>query len=156
MILSANWASPAQQAVVIVTDDRGPVLVTTEADQQALDAWIADGGTVGPVPVTAAQVIAERDRRMESLASAYTPTERETWHVQIKEAEAFLADANAATPMLTPIAQARGVTVAQMAQHVLGLQAAFAAASGAILAAARVLTDSDPIPDDYKDNKHWP
>ncbi|SFR40449.1 hypothetical protein SAMN04488005_1501 [Yoonia tamlensis] len=102
------------------------------------------------------RIEAERDRRMEALVSTYKRPERETWPVQVSEATAYKADNMAPTPMLASLAGARGFTVDQMADRVLTLNAAFAAATGVIMGAATILTNSDPIPADFADDVHWP
>ena len=104
----------------------------------------------------AAGVRAEAALRMSLLAAPYSREERETWPVQIAEAEAFTADAQAAVPMLTAIAAPRGLTVAQMAALVLSLRDGFKAATGAILAAQAALLAMDPIPANYTADEHWP
>ena len=105
------------------------------------------------------KITAERDRRIEALGEGYTPTERETWPVQISEAQALLADPEAPAPMLRLVAASRGVTPVQMAERVMQLASAKAAASGAILAAGRRLADAanaGNLPEDWTDDKHWP
>ncbi|WP_322889301.1 MULTISPECIES: hypothetical protein [unclassified Yoonia] len=102
-----------------------------------------------------AAIIAERDRRMSAIASGYSPIERETWPVQVEEAKAIKADPDAVTPMLSHLAAARGLTVDQMADRVLDLNAVFATATGQIMAAATILLAMDPVPDDITDDKWW-
>lgn len=114
-------------------------------------AWVP----VAPPAPTPEDVTAERDRRIKALAAGYTPTERETWSTQVSEARAVLADPAAATPMLSPMAAARGVTVAQLAARVVGLSDGFAAGTGAIMAAGAVLAAQDPIPADFAYDRHW-
>jgi len=104
---------------------------------------------------TSDAVIAERDRRIQAIAAGYTPTERETWPAQVEEAKAFKADPASPTPMLAPLAAARGLTVGQMADRVLGLSIAFAAATGQIMGAATTLVGMDPIPDNFTDDVWW-
>jgi hypothetical protein len=114
--------------------------------------WEAEGNTIPPyVPPapTAGDVKAEAARRLRAIAGDYTPEERETWAAQVAEAEAGHG------PMLTALAAARGLTVAQMASLVLSKRDAYAAASGAVLAAQATLLAMDPIPADYADNSRW-
>lgn len=112
-----------------------------------------------PPAVTEAQVRAEAQRRLEAIGSPYTPAERETWGPQVAEAERYLAAEpgdNAPTPLLGPLAEARGISITEMAALVLGKRDAYAAASGAILAAQARLLAMDPIPADYADDSRWP
>lgn len=55
---------------------------------------------------------------MASVASPYRPEERETWFTQLKEADEWLADNAAPTPMLAAIATTRGITVSEMVAKV--------------------------------------
>jgi len=112
-----------------------------------------------PAEVLAAQhaaINAERDRRMQIIADGYTPTERETWSVQSVEAAALKGDPDAPAPMLRAIAASQGVPVMALADRVLALSSAFAAATGAVMGAASVLRHMDPIPDDVTDDQWWP
>jgi hypothetical protein len=165
MIRSANWASPAQQAVVIITDDRGPVLVTTEADQQALDAWIADGGTVGPVPVTAADVITERDRRINDgttinvpgigdIPVSGSPVVQADLTSLAQAAQIAIAAGN--PEAMFPFRDRAGTTHALTPEQVVSLFMSGLDWLASMRAAAWALTDSDPIPADFADDKHWP
>jgi len=110
---------------------------------------------VAPV-IDPAEVVAERDRRLTILASGYTLAERETWHAQVAEANAFKSDPMAATPMLSPLAAARGMTVQEMADRVLANGTAFSSGAGAILGAATALIALDPIPVDFAADGYWP
>jgi len=110
---------------------------------------------VNPAASTA-MVTAERDRRLEAMAGAYSPSERETWSVQIAEAKALADDPDAPAPLLRALVSDDATALAALATRVLGLADAFAAASGAIMRAHNVLVAMDPIPADYADDKHWP
>lgn len=111
-----------------------------------------------PEEIRAAQIVAideERDRRIQELASQYTQTERETWPVQVDEAKAFKSEPKTPTPMLTPLANARGITVDEMADRVLSIAATTAAATGEIMGAATKIKSMDPIPDDVTQEDLW-
>lgn len=121
--------------------------------------WTVNGETYDPpaVPaITTDQVRAEAARRMALIAQPYSREERETWSQQIAEAEAYTADGQVETPMLSIIAPPRGLTVAQMAALVLTLRAQFKSATAAILAAQAALIALNPIPQDYADDTRWP
>lgn len=97
----------------------------------------------------------EAARRLSIAVGPYTPEERDTWPVQISAAEKVLKDGGG-SPILEPLAQARGISVKVMAQLVLEKSAAFEAASGEILAAQKTLLESDPPVSDFASDKHWP
>ena len=88
-----------------------------------------------------AQIHAQACRRRDDLIPQYPLHERETWDQQSMEAKAKAADPAAATPLLSAMAQARGITVAVLAAKVTAKAAAFAAAGGAIIGAQQALED---------------
>jgi len=146
---------PAYDAATQVVEQSGP--------QEVNGAWIA-GWTVRDKTADelasdrardAARVQAEMSRRLRLLAVDYEDAERETWATQVKEAEAIKAGATTA-PILAPLAAVKGRTLDQQADRVIYLAGAFAAASGAIMAARDTLLALDPIPADFTDDLHWP
>lgn len=129
-------------------------LGSVEITEDEADAIRAANAT--PQVITAEMVRAEGARRLALIGAPYSPEERETWSQQVTEAKAIQADANADAPLLTLLAAADGITVADMAATVLAKAEAFAAAAGAVLAAQRALLAMDPIPADYADASRWP
>jgi hypothetical protein len=126
-----------------------------EAPEGVGVGMVWDGSAyVHPAP-TETQVRAEAARRLALIAAPYAPEERETWPVQIAEAEAVAADAGADAPMLAALAAARGLTVPQMAALVLTKRDEFRAATATILAAQASLLAAEPIPHDYTADARW-
>lgn len=76
------------------------------------------------------KVDAEYTRRMGELANSYPAHERESWPVQLAEAQALQADANAATPWLDQCAAARGLTRQELAARILAKDEAYRLVSG--------------------------
>ena len=86
-----------------------------------------------------------------ALAASYPEREIQSWPQQVKEAEALAADPQAATPLLTAIAEARSLPLAELASRVLGKMNAYSAASGALIGrrqAAEELIDVAATPED--------
>ena len=86
-----------------------------------------------------------------SLAASYSEREIQSWPQQVKEAEALAADPQASAPLLTAIADARGLPVVELASRVLGKMSAYAGASGALIGrrqAAEDLIDFAATPED--------
>lgn len=77
-----------------------------------------------------AQVDAEYTRRMGELANNYPAHERESWPVQLAEAQALQADANATTPWIDQCAAARGLDRVELAARILQKDAAYRQVSG--------------------------
>lgn len=106
--------------------------------------WVGDGWDTGliappePQPPlrTADQLRAalttEYERRMQSIAAGYPPSERESWPVQTSEAYALLADTNASTPWIDAAAAARGLGRVELAQRIVAKDAQYRVFSGTL------------------------
>ena len=102
-----------------------------------------------PVPLTLEEAkvakLAEINAACQSTLEALTPTypEREltTFDKQESEARAYLADAKASTPLLSALAAARGIELADLVQRVIAKADAFAVASGSIIGQRQALED---------------
>lgn len=70
---------------------------------------------------------------MAQVSSPYKLEERETWFTQLKEADEWLLDNTANTPMLTALAVARGISVSSLVEKIKENDALFRAAIGALL-----------------------
>jgi hypothetical protein len=66
------------------------------------------------------------DKQFATLSLTESQLEQSTWSQQLAEANAVIADPNAATPLLTALASARNVTVAEYAQNVVNAAATYA------------------------------
>lgn len=78
---------------------------------------------------------------LESLTPTYPERELTTFDKQESEARAYLADTTASTPLLSALAAARGIELADLVQRVIAKADAFAAASGAIIGQRQALED---------------
>lgn len=76
-----------------------------------------------------------------ALAASYPEREVQSWPQQVKEAEAFTASSSASVPLLTAIAEARALTVADLATRVLEKMSAYASASGALIGRRQAAED---------------
>lgn len=79
------------------------------------------------------EINAECQKAVAALAADYPDSEVQSWPQQVKEAAALAADAGAEAPLLTAIATARGLPVAELASRVLDKMNAYAAASGVLI-----------------------
>jgi len=69
----------------------------------------------------------------KSIVSPYSPEERETWHRQVSEAEAYLVDPLSSTPLLDALVLARGNTKEDQATRIVTNKLAFENMAGSIL-----------------------
>lgn len=72
----------------------------------------------------------EYEQRMQTIASGYPPSERESWPVQTGEARALLADPEADTPWIDAAGAARGVDRVELAQRIVAKDAMYRVVSG--------------------------
>lgn len=75
------------------------------------------------------------------IRATYPPDEVTSWAKQETEARAYVADNTAPTPLLSAIAEARGVPFALLVEKVIEKADLFAAASGALIGARQRYED---------------
>lgn len=88
------------------------------------------------------EINAECQKAVAALAADYPDSEVQSWPQQVKEATALAADAGADAPLLTAIATARGLPVAELASLVLDKMNAYAAASGVLIGRRQAAEDA--------------
>ncbi len=97
------------------------------------------------------EINAECQKAVAVLAKDYPDSEVQSWPQQVKEATALAADQAADAPLLTAIATARSLPVAELATRVLDKMNAYAAASGVLFgrrqAAEDLITASESLED---------
>lgn len=92
--------------------------------------------------------------RFDALSTTESKLEQATWSQQQAEAAAYLADNNASTPLLSLLAAARNLTVAQYAQNVVNASAAYSTAVNALVTELKTqyqIIDSSETPQALKD-----
>lgn len=87
------------------------------------------------------EIRAEGGKRLKMLAAPYGSEERESWATQQREARAWLADNTAPIPMITAMAEARNITVAEMVGKIMENVALFETMAGSILGTQQHLLD---------------
>jgi hypothetical protein len=125
---------------------------TDQPRPSAAHRWINGGWTLDPLLVRqclAAQrdaVLAELNTACEQalaqLRAGCPDTEVTSWAKQEAEARALGADPNVATPLLSAIARARGLPVADLATRVIAKADAYAHAAGALIGRRQALEDA--------------
>lgn len=88
------------------------------------------------------EINAECQKAVAALAADYPDSEVQSWPQQVKESTALAADAGADAPLLTAIATARGLPVAELASRVLDKMNAYAAASGVLIGRRQAAEDA--------------
>lgn len=81
------------------------------------------------------------DAAIATLTATYPDREISTFDKQEAEARAYAADPTASTPLLSALAQARGVPLDELVRRVLAKADAFAVASGSIIGQRQALED---------------
>lgn len=81
------------------------------------------------------------ERALSSLTASYPPGELQSWPQQVKEADDRAANPQAETPLLTAIATARGLTVAELVERVRLKAEAYAQLSGSAIGRRQALED---------------
>lgn len=81
------------------------------------------------------------DAAIATLTATYPDRELATFDKQEAEARAYTADATASTPLLSALAQARGIPLPDLVERVLAKADAFAGASGSIIGQRQALED---------------
>lgn len=122
-----------------------------DADGTIIAKWKAEGsGEWMPVPTVTLETVkpaklseinVAADRAIATLTATYPDREISTFDKQESEARAYAADPTASTPLLSALAQARGVPLDELVRRVLAKADAFAVASGSIIGQRQALED---------------
>lgn len=87
------------------------------------------------------EINAAADKAISTLTAAYPDREIATFDKQEAEARAYAADPTASTPLLSALAQARGIELPELVRRVIAKADAFAVASGSIIGQRQALED---------------
>lgn len=87
------------------------------------------------------EINAAADRAIATLTATYPDREISTFDKQESEARAYAADPTASTPLLSALAEARGIDMDELVKRVIAKADAFAAASGYIIGQRQALED---------------
>ena len=70
---------------------------------------------------------------MDNIVKPYTKTEQLTWDTQVKEADAYLLNNQAVTPMISALAENRGVALSDLVAWIKENEALYRVAVGTLL-----------------------
>lgn len=142
-----------------------PYVALWQAEKERLDKAAAEAAEeYNSLANTKARKLTEInaacDAALAALTSSYPSSELLTFDKQEVEARALLADPEASTPFLTPLAAARGLETEELARKVIAKADAFTTASGHViglrqkdedrLKAAQSVEDVAAIVPDYR------
>ncbi|NYT62350.1 hypothetical protein H0A66_08500 [Alcaligenaceae bacterium] len=88
-----------------------------------------------------AEINADCDAAVATLAATYPDWEIQSWPQQVKEAEALVVDLGTAAPLLTAIAATRSLPLTELASRVLDKMNAYAVASGTMIGIRQAAED---------------
>jgi hypothetical protein len=120
-----------------------PEEITTVEFNNAVKNISPDGSNTTPALVAFQNTV--RDfyaQKMKDLVTPYTLEERETWFIQLKEAQDWTANNFSPTPMLTAIANARSSNVASMVEGVITKNTLYTTAVGTVLGEQQAVIES--------------
>lgn len=139
----------------------------TESCRFVEGAWVV--ATTGPSVADRQAALLKQanalcDGKMATIKAGYPEEEVKTWDQQVREAEAYQANALATVPMLEAMAIKRGLTKADLAGRVMTKATAFADTAGQIvgrrqrleddISAITTTADADAVAADL--NNGWP
>lgn len=127
----------------------------TQRLRRVSGAWVVEAipapePTPEPEPPTIEQlkselqsrVNAQYTQRMNAVALPYPQYERESWPIQLQEAQALAADPAAATPWIDTCATQRGLECTELAQRILAKDSAYRFISGQLTGARQAHEDA--------------
>jgi hypothetical protein len=122
-----------QHAALLAAQAAGHVIMpSTEGAPVAIDPrslWTLDEIKA----VKLAELSAAFSDRMSVVKAGYPLDEIQSWFDQKSEAVAYTADKTAWTPLLSAMAAARGIAVADLASRVIANSVNYSAAAGALI-----------------------
>ena len=129
-----NWALEPEA----YNDEVAPYVALWQAEKSLRDKAAAEAAEeYNSLASTKARKLAEInaacDAALAALTASYPSSELLTFDKQEAEARALLADPEAATPFLTPLAAARGLETEELARKVIAKADAFTTASGHVI-----------------------
>ena len=129
-----NWVLESEA----YNDEVAPYVALWQAEKDRLDKAAAEAAEeynslANTKSRKLAEINAACDAALAALTADYPESELLTFDKQEAEARALLADPEAATPFLTPLAAARGLETEELARKVIAKADAFTTASGHVI-----------------------
>ena len=131
---AADWCNSTQRAYIVERD-------AVDGERQFEIVAVPEPTLEEVKAAKLSEINAAADKAIASLTAAYPDREISTFDKQESEARAYAANPTASTPLLSALAQARGVPLDELVRRVLAKADAFAVASGSIIGQRQALED---------------
>lgn len=131
---AADWCNSTQRAYIVERD-------AVDGERQFEIVAVPEPTLEEVKTAKLSEINAAADRAIATLTATYPDREISTFDKQESEARAYAADPTASTPLLSALAQARGISLPDLVERVLAKADAFAVASGSIIGQRQALED---------------
>mgnify|MGYP005959115849 CR=1 FL=1 len=131
---AADWCNSTQRAYIVERD-------AVDGERQFEIVAVPEPTLEEVKTAKLSEINAAADRAIATLTATYPDREISTFDKQESEARAYAADPTASTPLLSALAQARGIPLPDLVERVLAKADAFAVASGSIIGQRQALED---------------
>lgn len=131
---AADWCNSTQRAYIVERD-------AIDGERQFEIVAVPEPTLEEVKTAKLSEINAAADRAIATLTATYPDREISTFDKQESEARAYAADPTASTPLLSALAQARGISLPDLVERVLAKADAFAVASGSIIGQRQALED---------------
>lgn len=130
-MVNNEWVTSNDEAVQAIIDSYDPLPRAKQEARQRIIKQCQDAAAV--------------------MENAYPEIEKRTFTRQEAEARAYVADNSAATPILSAIASARGLTVGELANRVIAHSDLFTAQAAALIALRQAKEDQIDNSTDWRE-----
>ena len=140
---AANYSGYLSVRAGTTTNEQLELLTSTEPTGEKVKYYLTDedrANAVAFMKIALRKILDEvYDKRLQHVKLEVSELEFKTWNTQLNEANSYSQNNNVSTPMLTALAQVRGITVAQMASKVIAANAQYTERIASLLANKQIV-----------------
>lgn len=140
---AANYSGYLSVRAGTATNEQLELLTSTEPTGEKVKYYLTDedrANAVAFMKIALRKILDEvYDKRLQHVKLEVSELEFKTWNTQLNEANSYNQNNNVSTPMLTALAQVRGITVAQMASKVIAANAQYTERIASLLANKQIV-----------------
>lgn len=140
---AANYSGYLSVRAGTATNEQLELLTSTEPTGEKVKYYLTDedrANAVAFMKIALRKILDEvYDKRLQHVKLEVSELEFKTWNTQLNEANSYSQNNNVSTPMLTALAQVRGITVAQMASKVIAANAQYTERIASLLANKQIV-----------------